>query len=180
MSERAVEFGTVPPDVTAESAIVWRWFKQGFERSGAADYIIDAGLQVGGPTERLSTGHVRTSWHHKELGTVCMLAGFETYNRYDLASRSMVADATPFYQMQLQYVTLQGVRAQALIEFNEQRAELKRSSEVVDSGRDPVVIWDEAMGAMDESIYRRAQQLGVHVLPALVERPAPGERLQCS
>lgn len=173
MSERAVEYGTVPPDPTAESTYCLSWFKLAYERSGTADFIMTIGLGGQKTTEVVSPGHRRTSWLSAGKSTLCMLAGYQNRQIYNYQLLCSEAIEAPFYQAHLTYVTANNKKAQAFIEFDKHRAELKRASELEHKsvpGRDPYEVWDEAMSALDQAIHGRAQLLGAQLLPALVER----------
>ena len=156
-----------------------KWFKNAYDRAEAAEYVLDAGLKTG-ITEEYHPGFRRSTWAEPSLGALAIV---HHYPRRMVFNRDEGYDdpvANPFFRVQLSYCSLQGEKVSTMIEFDNNYAYLKRSSEYTnpyDTKPDETMIWDEAMAVLDESLLMHAIRLGEAVLPVVLER-APQEQFK--
>lgn len=148
-----------------------KWFKNAYDRAETAEYVLRSGIEKG-LAEEYHPGFRRTSWSHPALGALAIM---NHYPRRMVFNRDVAYDDpinNPFYRVQLGYYSQAGEKVSTLVEFDSNFAYLKRSSEYVNprpTRPNEMVIWDEAMAVLDESLLAHATLLGQRALPPVVE-----------
>lgn len=157
------------------------WFKNAYDRALAADFVMSAGN-----SEQLAPGYERTRFAVQPLGRTAILMHHAERRFYDPKQQETVVEPEPFYQVHFEYANPDGTPITAMIDFTSDYANLKHSQEqaYVDRAmragarREDLPadweIWDQAMAALDESLYANAKALGWMLMPHMVERIPQG------
>jgi hypothetical protein len=158
-----------------------KWFQNAYDRAGTAEFVLQAGLDADmSPqvkqtfyTDEYSPGFYRASWSLQSIGSVAIMNYHPyrmVYNRDEGYAEPI---ATPFYRVHLSYRSIGGEAVTAMIEFDDNFAYVKRSSEYANTRPtrpDEPAIWDEAMAALDESLLEHAVSAGRIIVPPVVEK----------
>lgn len=150
-----------------------KWFENAYDRANTAEFILQ-----NGHTELLTPDDSeqrvrRTQLLARPLGGLVVMMHYTHRNIYNRDTAELEPMPTPFYQAHFNYQSPVGESVTALIDFDQNFAYLKRSSEYTSHSLarpEAPDIWDQAMSALDESLYEHATNLGWLSLGRLIER----------